>query len=854
MARLRLVAQAAGEADLSRITDLVLARVAGGDTRLFATTRADGRLESWSIGGNGLSLEDTVELSGSDRAGAAAQIAVVETPGDPALLSGGDRAPFALWRAQEEFGPARTLGGTGLPGGLADPEALSLPGGRIAVYGGLSDRRGIGAVLLDPDGGLSRIATLPTPAALSDPVTALAHARLGGTDYLFATSAGVPGLGVFSISRDGRLTDRGGLSAEDGLWVSRATTLSAIEAYGSDYLVLGAAGSSSISVIRAGRDGALSVTDHLLDDRDSRFAGITALETVSHRGRSYVISGGADDGISLHLLLPDERLLGLAHLADGPTSGLSNVSSLAARGAGNGIDIFVASATETGLTRLRADLGAQGVTETGSRATGGTGADLLVATGEGRLSAGAGDDILIDGAGADRLRGGAGADIFVLGIDGRTDVIEDFETGKDRVDLSAWPMLRDISQLRATRMEAELRLVYGTETLILRGADGRAPRLEDLDTGDLIGATHLPLRSVAGHSAPPSETPLTPPTTVTEGYEARQRAEAEARKRAEAEKRAEEPVPPDTDPDPPVVSEPDKDVTDHLAGGAGADRLSGGAGSDRIFGGAGDDRLFGRKGSDHLTGGAGNDRLEGGAQDDRLFGGTGQDLLRGQGGNDRLLGQKGNDRLFGGVGADRLGGGAGDDRLSGGKGADLLKGHGGGDTLLGQKGNDRLLGGAGSDRLGGGANDDRLSGGRGSDLLKGHGGDDTLLGQKGADRLLGGNGADRLSGGSQADRLFGGRGADRLDGGAGGDLLTGGKGADSFVFTKGRDRIADLQPQDSLLLDDALWRGDLAPRQILDRYAQTRDGDTLFDFGGGNTLRIDDLARPADLLGQIDLI
>ncbi|MFZ3581917.1 hypothetical protein ACOI1H_07055 [Loktanella sp. DJP18] len=43
------------------------------------------------------------------------------------------------------------------------------------------------------------------------------------------------------------------------------------------------------------------------------------------------------------------------------------------------------------------------------------------------------------------MAGGAGADIFVLAPDGARDKIMDFEVDVDRIDLSAWPMLRQRS-------------------------------------------------------------------------------------------------------------------------------------------------------------------------------------------------------------------------------------------------------------------------------------------------------------------------------------------------------------------------------------------------------------------------
>lgn len=802
-------------------------------------TRSDGRIENWSIGGTDLSLEATAGRDRTMPAGAAAQFVVVETSQGPALLSGGNRAPFDLRGVGEGLGPSRALGRTGLPGDLADPEALTLADGRIAVYGGLAGAQGIGAVILEQDGSLSEIETHPAPARSPGPITALAHARLDETDYLFATGSETPRLSVFSVGRDGGLTDRGGLSADNGLWVSRATTLSRLEAYGSEYLVLGAAGSSSISVVRATAGGALAVTDHLLDDRNSRFDGMSALATVTHRDRGYVISGGADDGISLHLLLPDGRLLALAHLADGTEMGLSDVSAIAARGAGNGIDIFVASASEPGLTRLRADLGPQGVIRIGERVDGTAGSDLLLAEGEAQLSAGAGDDILVDGPGLDRLRGGTGADIFVFGVDGETDLVLGFEPGLDCIDLSAWPMLRDISQLRAQRSGSDLRLTYGDETLILRSRNGQVPRLSDLSTATLIGATHLPILATSGFAGPPPETPLTPPRPVSSDRAARDRAAAEAEARAAAwaaEARAEAAA------EARAVAETqnlraagpqanDKDgMEDQVQERPPRKRVSPAQPDPPEDTDAPKRKDGPRLSPDVATG----DENAVGVQ----TGGRGADRLVGDGGADRIFGRGGDDRLLGGGGSDRLAGGSGDDRL------------------LGQRGEDVLRGGRGSDVLKGGPQDDRLFGGPGADLLRGNPGDDRLLGQKGRDTLKGGSGHDLLKGGAKPDRLFGDKGRDRLDGGRGPDELTGGRGADVFVFRDGRDSITDFRPGagDRIALDDRLWSGDLDAREVVGRFAARRGDDLVLDFGHGDRLLMESFDQTGGLADLIDIL
>lgn len=836
-----------GDAAMPRITGLAT----GPDGSLFSVTRSGGRIESWAVSTNGLSARHARDLDGPTRAGAAPDLAFLDLGSGPALLATGPgTARLHALSGSGAIGAGRSLPvsawGVSAP---VDTEVVALPGGEWAVYGGLSDRPGIARLRLSDSGTALGAGVTSNGAATGlESVTALASAEIGGRAFLFAACGGPdPVVTTLLIASDGALSPRGEIGTDEGLWISTPTALETLTLGDARFLLLGAAGSGSISVMHIGADGGLAVTDHLIDDRDSRFAGLTALETVNHRGRGYVVSGGADDGISLHLLLPGGRLLALGHLADTTRAGLQDVAAISIRAAGDGLDIFVASASEPGVTRLRADLGPRGVERTGPDAEGGAGADLLIASGMARIRGHGGDDILLDGPGEDRLWGGDGADIFVLGRDGGMDMVMDFEPGHDRVDLSAWPMLRDPSQLHATRSGADLRLSYGDEVLVLRGHDGVAPRLSELSAAELIGGTHLLQEALPGHAGPMPETPLVAPRPVSEAYAAAEAARAEAERIAKEQGRDNGGPGADR-----LRGGADGDTLsgrggdDRLWGGAGDDRLHGGAGRDLIEGQSGDDRLWGGKGSDVLSGGKGADQLLGGEGRDSLCGGPGDDRLEGGGGADRLWGKAGADRLYGDAGRDRLQGGAGRDQLFGGRGEDRLDGNGGADRLHGKGGKDWLLGGKGRDILSGHKGADRLDGGAGPDLLRGGGGADALSGGKGGDRLLGGAGNDRLHGRA---------GHDYLDGQGGNDRLFGGAGADVFVFRGGHDRIADFgRGADRVMLDDRLWRGELTPERIVMDHASRHEDGVMFDFGNGDRLWVEGVARPAMLEDRIDLL
>ena len=119
----------------------------------------------------------------------------------------------------------------------------------------------------------------------------------------------------------------------------------------------------------------------------------------------------------------------------------------------------------------------------------------------------------------------------------------------------------------------------------------------------------------------------------------------------------------------------------------------------------------------------------------QAHGGEGNDSLYGSDKDDLLDGEAGDDRLYGGAGDDRLNGSSGNDRLYGGAGDDLLWGGTNNDTLYGEEGNDTLSGDAGNDTLYGGAGDDTLQGGDGDDVLYGGTGTNVMYGNAGSDKF-----------------------------------------------------------------------------------------------------------------------
>lgn len=657
-------------------------RDAGGGARLYASTQFSGGLSVWQIEGVLTPLE-TVAHGRGNAAGVTPDLGFLAGPEGLALLSGGGvRGDLSLYGldASGGFGGGTNLGRIASWGGDLERSVTADLGTAQMVYGAKAGAAGLGWLRFEDGVLVSHGAVADTEATHAEDAQGVASAVVGGQRYLF--SAGGRDLGITSwrILPDGALEAVDGLSVEEGLWIAAPSALEAVTLGDQVFLVLAAAGSGSLSVVAVGPDGGLSVVDHVLDDRTTRFGGVTALELVEHAGQAWVIAGGADDGISLFRMLPDGRLLAEATLVDDLDMGLSDIGAIAAQSRGAGLDIYVGSMAQDGLTQLRFETGVMGqqrtATSAGGVLPGSADADVLQGgAGVDRISAGSGDDVLIDGAGSDTLTGGAGADTFVFVPDGQADVVADFTPHEDRLDLSGWALLRSPQQLEMAQISDGFSITYGAESLTVRSASGGPINPHDLPPEDLIATLRLAPTLFVGTDVPPEGADL----IGTAGADVLQAS----------------------------------DIGQQVFGLEGHDRLLGGEGRDWLFGGADKDRMDGGGGANLLEGGEGNDTYvwrsdldqiapeaafsQGGgidtveAWDDFILPGN-IEILRLQGGEDLngygnsapevLVGNQGDNILSGGWGEDRIVAKAGDDILIGGPRPDELVGDGGRDTFV----------------------------------------------------------------------------------------------------------------------------------------------------------------------------
>lgn len=877
---------------ISGIGDMLIS-TQGGNRMLYAATRAGGGVVAFDIHG-AMTVADQLSFNVTSQLPVAPTLDLIQVSSLPYLVvSGANQTTLVSYRIEG----AGTIGGAfrppGGPVGVTSAQEVVVLGGSTYVYAARANDGSICAYRMAGNGTL----TLMQDLALGDDsqgvnIANMTRITVGGSQFLSVTSPATDSVSLLRIGTDGTLGLADRIGAANGLGIADPGAVKALTAYGTSFLVVGSGASSSLTVLAISETGALSLRDHLIDTLDTRFQGVGAVETFTFNGRPFVLAGGGDGGLNLFELLPEGRLVLSAQILDTPGMALEAITALAVQPTVAGIEIFVGG-EGGGITRLALALTALRAPLLGTAAAddlaGGTADDLIWAgAGDDLLRGGAGDDILADGTGSDQLYGGAGADLFVLAADGAADAIRDFQPGIDRLDLSGWAPLLDLSELAVTSTVWGAQVTYGTEILDISSANGLPLSLAQVQaalpfalwharsvivtsTGAFLGT---PYGDYVGGSAN-ADTFL-----ATLGYDT---IHGDAGFDTIDYSAIGEPVDVDLLNGVGAFASGSRQVysgVEALVGSAFGDTLRGGNAADGLMGGGGGDLLAARGGNDSVAGGVGDDTLDGGAGADVLDGGSGNDLVT-------YLNATGAVRAdlyapawtWGDAGGDIF---IGIEILAGSNFGDQLLGDADANTILGMAGNDYLVGRAGNDTLDGGDGNDSLAGGPGADLMIGQQGtdlayywdamagvradlyaptwtwgdaagdqfqgienlagtnyNDQLLGDTSANWISGLWGDDYLVGRAGDDQLLGGGGSDTLDGGAGNDSLSGGLGADRFYGGEGIDLAyfwdATGPVRADLLSPSWTW-GEAAGDtfQAVEQLAGSKFGDQLLGDHGAN--------------------
>lgn len=680
---------------------------------------------------------------------------------------------------------------------------------------------GLSVHRIETDGSLSELSHLADNGSrYLTRVSSIESVEMNGRQFVVTASASENGFSVFEQSANGALQQRGSLSSADGVPIDGPSNLSSMQIGERRFVLATSFESGSLTVLELGGSGTLSFVDQVNDSQDLRFAGATALDTISFGGQNWVGVAGNDGGVSLFQLSPTGSLFPVDTIEDTIDSALTNISQLRFFEVDGSLELFALARGDNGITRLAVDVGPAGGSVPSAQN------DMLQASDSGGpLDAGAGDDVLIDGLGSDIFTGGVGADVFVFLPDARTDTITDFNPDQDRIDLSSFFNLREMSDLTITQIPGGVRLNWLDESLTIYTENGAA-----LDLGALTDTLRL------------ADDRVTIPDAL------------------------------------PQFGSSGNDVfvwTD------GPDTIDGGAGIDRLdYGPSNRPAIVDLQDSTQNAGSAAGDVL---SNIEALSGTRGNDVFLGNGSGNTLTGLEGNDRLEGRGGNDWINPGKGRDTVDGGAGSDMVsfsdhqwsvrvdlgngvaEGNNQLDTLLnienvtGTIYGDYIVGDAGDNRirslgdydwLVGSDGSDQFDGGTGRDMVSYVNAPSRVVVNLGTGRGTEGQAAgdtytsiERITGSVHSDQLYGGDGEEDFRGLGGYDWFIGsGGGKDRYDGGNGSDTVAYWNSPTGVVASLHLGRGSAgdAARDLytsIENLAGSSHADILTGDNGRNTLR-----------------
>ena len=479
----------------SGISDLEVAYVQG-KLVLYSASRADGGLSAFTLG-SGLAASLLSEVSSSLATGTygVTDIVITDIGGVSVVAAAGrydDKFSYRLLGPGGAFGAVATIAPISQStAALAEIEVLKF-GSQTYMIAGRDNAQGLAVFSMTTGYGLSQVSTLSDSNAVTlANVSDLLTFNTGSAHVVFAASSIEHGVTSMSINSSGALSVVDAIDGMKGYGIYQATQLATAESGDGDFLLVGATGSGNISVFEIGATGNLSLRDMVWDSLLTRFQNVTALETFDYNGRAFPLAGGSDGGMTLFELGPNGRLYFITNVVDTYSTTLASVSAIEVAIIGGDVQVFVASATEPGITQFSLNLGAIGnmVKPSGpsNGAVGSPGDDFLMGSdARNTLWGMSGNDRIVDGGGIDMLYGGLGADTFVFVKDGMYDRVMDYQAGIDRIDLSDFDMVYSIAGLDIDSTVYGARVSIGAEAILLVSHDGQSLTATDFDAASFI--------------------------------------------------------------------------------------------------------------------------------------------------------------------------------------------------------------------------------------------------------------------------------------------------------------------------------------------------------------------------------
>lgn len=338
---------------------------------------------------------------------------------------------------------------------------VSLGVGRIVI---VSPRDGAAVLLrFDQSGAVLLEDRFQSPALVGASGFAFASDEIAGVGDISVINALQNTVSVLQVCDQGAVQLGEPVGPALGLPTMQPTDVVTIDSAAGVMTIVASRGTSSLAVLQQDDDG-MRVLDYIVDDRTTRFDHVFALGHLAIGDRNFIAAAGRDQGITLYQVLDSGKLVEIATFISGVDVLFPQFPDLELLIINNEISVLLKLKDGSGYALHTLDFSPPLM---GHDPTNDHDQVFIAQLGDDVVQGGDGNDILIDNSGIDDLSGGIGADTFVLGRDGQSDHIFDFDPAVDILDLSQWNMLYSIDQLDIMVANHQLVITYQNETLFL---------------------------------------------------------------------------------------------------------------------------------------------------------------------------------------------------------------------------------------------------------------------------------------------------------------------------------------------------------------------------------------------------
>lgn len=359
----------------------------------------------------------------------------------------------------------------------------------FAVAGSYDD--GISLFSYNLEGGAQLLSNrFDTDILHLDGVEDIAHVEFGGRHYVIAVSPNERGVSVLRVTPNDKLANMDNVTSGPDAVLGVLTNVEATVIDGNAYVVTGGFGFAPITVFSLSTKGELTVESQVTGADVANIGRLFALEIFEIDGRTYVAAGGDGGSISVFRMDDDGSLTVSAEFEGVNTGRAGPTTDIAVHQFGEKTVLVASGQDGDGIATYRFFEEPPGVTTIGDDGAdnlkGQEYGDILVGdSGNDRLKGKAGHDRILDGEGKDLLWGGSGRDVFEFIEDGTKDKIQDFEDGRDLIDLSGF--VNRFKDLTIEEVEdGVIGITHGEEIFIVKGFDKQPLSVDMFDESDFV--------------------------------------------------------------------------------------------------------------------------------------------------------------------------------------------------------------------------------------------------------------------------------------------------------------------------------------------------------------------------------